>query len=436
MLDMETQVDSELVEVALRHILESSIFRSSKQCQLLLRYIIKNSLAHQNDLLRERVIGAEVFGRSPDYDTGNDPIVRARVSEVRKRLAQYYLEYRGDTQLFISIPSGSYRAVFFQEERPPFIEPIDEVSAVDEKSVVDDDSRHFGIVEELPEHRTNQIDRQTQPRERRLWVSISFSILVVVAAVTIGVLGVRQYLQNRTAEITRRFWQPLSNGTRPSIIYVGANYSYRLSGDFLNGYRAEHQLEDTGPEIPVVFNSTDKISAKDLIQTHRFTGFGDVAATARIVSFLTKSGEKYDLRCGDDIAPTDLHTSPVILVGGFSNQWTMQLTHDLRYTLEQGNKIVDRSDKTKVWQVGSQNDYAIISRLVHSQTASFVLSSAGIGTGGTQAGAEFITNPEQLAKLLEKAPEGWERKNMQIVLHANVLHGVPVSTDVQAVYFW
>jgi hypothetical protein len=436
MLDMETQVDSVVVEVALRHILESSIFRSSKQCQLLLRYIIKNSLAHQNDLLRERVIGAEVFGRSPDYDTGNDPIVRARVSEVRKRLAQYYLEYREDTQLFISIPSGSYRAVFFQEERPPFIELIDEVSAVNEKTMVYDAPRHLGTIEELPETRTNQIGRQAQPRERRLWISISLSIVVVVAIVFVGVVVVRQYRQNRTTEITRRFWQPLANGTKPSIIYVGANYSYRLSGDFLNSYRAAHQLEDTGPEIPVVFGPADKLSGKDLISTHRFTGFGDVAAAAHIVAFLTKNGEKYDLRCGDDIAPTDLHASPVILVGGFSNQWTMQLTHDLRYTLAQGNKIIDHNDKTKVWQVDPQNDYAVISRLVHSQTASFVLSSAGIGTGGTQAGAEFITNPEQLAKVLEKAPAGWERKNMQIVLHANVLHTVPVSTDIQAVYFW
>jgi hypothetical protein len=32
----------------------------------------------------------EVFGRSPDYDTAEDPVVRLRAADVRKRLAQYY----------------------------------------------------------------------------------------------------------------------------------------------------------------------------------------------------------------------------------------------------------------------------------------------------------------------------------------------------------
>ena len=114
-LDVELHVD--LVESALRDISESPIFRSSKQCQLLLRYIVENSLAHHDDLLRERVIGATVFGRAPDYDAGNDPVVRARVAEVRKRLAQYYLAHGDEASVLISIPSGSYVAVFLFDHR-------------------------------------------------------------------------------------------------------------------------------------------------------------------------------------------------------------------------------------------------------------------------------------------------------------------------------
>ena len=71
-------------------ILRSTPFRTSRQCQDLFRYIVEHSLAGSDDSLRERVIGIEVFGRAPDYDTAQDPVVRIRAAYVRKRLAEYY----------------------------------------------------------------------------------------------------------------------------------------------------------------------------------------------------------------------------------------------------------------------------------------------------------------------------------------------------------
>ena len=86
-------------------------FRSSPQCKRVLTYIVEHTLAGEDDRLRERVIGAAVFGRSPDYDAANDPVVRVRVAEVRKRLAQYYQNAKpGLGALVIEIPAGSYKA--------------------------------------------------------------------------------------------------------------------------------------------------------------------------------------------------------------------------------------------------------------------------------------------------------------------------------------
>ena len=78
------------ITTALDEILSSVPFTSSRQSQKLLRYLVEKSLIEDDDSLKERVIGVEVFGRPSDYNTGDDPIVRARVGEVRKRLAQYY----------------------------------------------------------------------------------------------------------------------------------------------------------------------------------------------------------------------------------------------------------------------------------------------------------------------------------------------------------
>src|ERR1700736_4838165 len=105
-------VDSEQISEALGQILDSVPFRSSKQCQDLLRYVVERSIRHDDLSLKERIIGCEVFGRSPDYNTSDDPVVRVRAGEVRKRLALFYRTIPHNSVLEMDIPHGSYRVVF------------------------------------------------------------------------------------------------------------------------------------------------------------------------------------------------------------------------------------------------------------------------------------------------------------------------------------
>ena len=131
----------ELQEIrkALDAALASIHFRNSLQCRRLLEYVIDHTLAGEDHLLRERVIGAEVFGRKPDYEPGEDPVVRVRASEVRKRLAQFYQSPENNAAAVIQIPSGSYRATFSwvgsgeaevpQSESPPSDSTPDQMPA-------------------------------------------------------------------------------------------------------------------------------------------------------------------------------------------------------------------------------------------------------------------------------------------------------------------
>ena len=106
-----THADAIRIREALDDVLQSPPFRGSRQCQTLLTYVVERTLAGENDHLRERVIGAEVFARGPAYEPSEDPIVRVRAAEVRKRLAQYY-QKTIDSPIRIDIPPGSYKATF------------------------------------------------------------------------------------------------------------------------------------------------------------------------------------------------------------------------------------------------------------------------------------------------------------------------------------
>jgi TolB-like protein/thioredoxin-like negative regulator of GroEL len=104
-----------LVRAHLHDVTASHAFASSKRSQDFLQLIVEHALEGEVDNLRERMIGAEMFGRPIDYDTGSDSVVRVKATEVRKKLAQYYLERNGAPSVRIELPSGSYVPRFIFE---------------------------------------------------------------------------------------------------------------------------------------------------------------------------------------------------------------------------------------------------------------------------------------------------------------------------------
>jgi TolB-like protein/Flp pilus assembly protein TadD len=103
-----TQQEIELVRRHLRDLSESHAFSGSKRAQDFLHLIVGHALEGEVESLRERMIGAEMFGRPIDYDTGSDSVVRVKATEVRKKLAQYYLESEAKSRVRIELPIGSY----------------------------------------------------------------------------------------------------------------------------------------------------------------------------------------------------------------------------------------------------------------------------------------------------------------------------------------
>jgi TolB-like protein/Flp pilus assembly protein TadD len=104
-----------LVRLHLNEVLSSHAFAGSKRTQDFLQLIVGHALEGEVDSLRERMIGAEMFGRPVDYDTGSDSVVRVKATEVRKRLAQYYTETEERPAIRIELPSGSYMPRFIFE---------------------------------------------------------------------------------------------------------------------------------------------------------------------------------------------------------------------------------------------------------------------------------------------------------------------------------
>jgi len=87
-------------------------FQKSKRLRELLLYLGERSLQDRAYVLREQEIGVDVFGRPADYDTSHDTLVRVQVSQLRKKLQEYFSEDGRDEPIVIEIPKGNYAPVF------------------------------------------------------------------------------------------------------------------------------------------------------------------------------------------------------------------------------------------------------------------------------------------------------------------------------------
>jgi TolB-like protein len=92
----------------LERILESPGFSRNERLSGFLRFVVEGHLDGKDQELKESVIAVEVFGRSPDFDSRLDPVVRTEAIRLRARLRDYYLKDGKADALVIELPKGGY----------------------------------------------------------------------------------------------------------------------------------------------------------------------------------------------------------------------------------------------------------------------------------------------------------------------------------------
>jgi hypothetical protein len=438
--------DAISVHQVLEEVLASPPFCHTLQCQNLLRYIVKHTLAQEDHLLRERVIGAEVFGRRPDYETGDDPVVRIRAAEVRKRLAQFYQSVAGSAhapEVHIDIPSGSYRACFRWRDTARTSHETSHLATRELQSLATADLSPISIPATdlqppLPPQTLAMIADASPNRKLA-------KRLAVLAVMMLAVAGWFLYafagsLQKRAF---REFWQPFTSSSKPVIIAIGSNAVYRLSPQLTDRYAHDHDLETEGMEFFMPIDPSSSISGSDVEPAmNSFVALGDVAAVSEVVAALTARGQAFQERFPNDISFAELRNSPTVLVGGFNNPMTIELTKHLPFVLHARNEIEDTGPSGRRWMLHASSDshdtedYAIITRLAQKNDNAPVISVAGMGQYGTLAAAGFVCSPASIAQLVRQLPKGWENHNLQVVLHIRVVDFKPAATDVVAVRTW
>src|SRR5262252_5277039 len=102
------ELDAQSVRQQLERVLASPGFARNARLSKFLRFVVEGHLGGKDKELKESVIAIEVFGRSTDFDSRLDPVVRTEAVRLRARLSDYYLKSGKADALVIELPKGGY----------------------------------------------------------------------------------------------------------------------------------------------------------------------------------------------------------------------------------------------------------------------------------------------------------------------------------------
>ena len=424
---LHEELGAEEIRLHLARIFASPAFRASKRCHRFLEYVVMQTLDGKASTLKERTLAVEVFDRSSSWDSGDDTIVRVGAREVRKRLAQFYTSAEGASErIRIELHSGSY---------------VPEFTVVEPGTGLPETS--LRPAESLPASALTPLLVSTvEPQQRGRRVLWPIGLLLLCAVL----LGVALVAGSRQSPFDQ-FWAPFWNAPNPVLVAMANPLVYHPS------YRASRlNNAKLGPnpmlEQRILQLPPDELNGSDMVPvTDQYVGFGDAAVAMQVAALLAGHRRETRLRLGSKVEFDDLHEGPAVLIGGFTNRWTLEFTRKTQFHFGHDAHgavaILDAAHPGHAWSIpekkadgSAPQDYILVCRLANSPSGKTVIIAAGITMFGTEAAGHFLTAPDRLNEALQRIGQNWRMRNVEIVFHAKVIDNSPSASEVVASHVW
>ena len=426
---------------ALERLLQSRALHGSESLKSFLRFVvIKTVDDHADGHLKEYTIATEVFGRSLDYDTRNDSVVRVQAGRLRTKLHEYYATEGKDDQILIDLPKGQYTPVF------SYAQPSNGSSTA--RAAVDPTPTS------VPEERA----RLEPAAGARLW-KVAVAALAALSILLAGLLFSDRSEARRldaspagadsSADVKSAapIWGRLLRSRDPVLV----TFSNTLfDGTAETGMRLLKPLDSPGTSFS---SSASARPAQEGAVTDHYTGIGEVMGVYWLADLFSKAQQPFRVKRSLLLTWDDLKTENIVVLGSpAENILLRDLPQKQEFVfrlLRQENNSPNFGIENTRPQGGEQatyfarqegpsrsqisEDYAVISLLRGLDVEHRLLILAGITTFGTQAAAEYVTRPEYIKELVSRlniAPADEPPRlpeYYQVLIKVKVNGGVPVQ---------
>jgi hypothetical protein len=419
-LDSQTEeVHRELV----RRVIASPTFVKTERLSSFLLYICDETLKGRADGLNEQRIGEVVFGRSRDYDSSIDGIVRTQGSRLRQKLDRYFSAEGSDEPTRIVIPRGGYIPLFELREpkRPSFSIAAPELDS--------------DVVEPLPV----VPEIAAQPRQRRsFWLIAGCSIGTFALVLTLvfhfypvspaSAKSSKHLLWSKIFVPERRTL--IVPGDSGLVIWEGLEKKELNLAEFVKGDYRNSRLNSSAEDV-----------AGDLSQ-RRYTSIVDLEAVQTITKIAIAQKGELETRYARDLRTDDLKQCNVILIGAAeANPWVelyepMMKFRFFKDAVTRRFSIVNedpQGGEPRSWDFSPGRAFAIIAYLPGFRGNGSALVIGGTSMTGTESAIDFVSDDSQLLPFLDKVrkPDGGIA-HFEVVLGTQYVNNSAVRSRVLA----
>ena len=432
-------------------IIEGKEFRGSSRSGQFLRYIVEQAIAGNVESLKERVIGAELFGRPPSYATGDDAIVRVTASDVRKRLLQYYDTHGATCRFRISIPLGSYVPAITRVRRNG-TDPLDATEGRTEL-VAPPDLVVAHRDPALALHELASASPVTQPATthplRRSWrLPLLFGILLVALNLALWAFYWNRPLRTEAPHISTLPWSAIFSSLHSTqLITSDPNMPEieRFTGGQISvsDYANHNYLSGPNKLTP-----EEELFCRTVLSGNKASS-DDTQSIANIAQLAQASSRMVAVHAARQIQLLDLRTDDnfIFLGSPRSNPWTELFSDqlDFRFVFDKATQsefirnVNQRLNEKPAYIPSARgalsgDTYAIIAFVQNPDQYGQVLLLAGATAEGTTAAGKLATDETRLLPVLQKCgihPSG-PVQHFELLLHLNSFAGSPSHIDVEA----
>lgn len=364
-------------------------FRKANRLRDLLFYLCARSLEDPGAKIHEHEIGCKVYGRSPDFQSSEDTIVRVQVSQLRLRLEHYFSTDGMDESLMVSIPSGGYN-VTWKPKPSPRLAPAPPVVA--------------------------------EPAARARPVRLPLAILCGSLALLCIVLGARDFRLRQPTETDMppdgalfRFWRHFAGKDRRLAIVMGdGNLGLWSELNGRNLTLAEY-LGRAYAARPSAEARQREAAMMSTIMGRNFTNFSEALVVSRFMRLAPRSSQPV-LMFAREMTGHQFDLDDVILLGSKrSNPWSELFEDELSFRLDNDkagkqkhvqNVSPRASEPARFESSNADAGLCVIAFLQNLNADGKVMIIAGTDGPSTEAGGAFLTTEESMSRLLRTLGAG------------------------------
>ena len=426
------------IRTELNTILKSSSFSGSKRCQDFLEFIVQQALDGNYEYLTERFLGAELFGRPIDYETGTDSIVRVRANDVRRRLAQYYSEGHGGAQVVIELASGNYVPDFHWRE-------LKETGAAAEVALHEASAMPLGASHQEP-IATLQAPAPGDHATSHRW-------LILVGMISIAlVLGscAGWWLRERTPDSSlyplkyepslNSLWSAFVNAPQHETDVVLSDVSFQLLediekqtftlNDYLNrSYLSQVATHSSGSNIQPVLT---------LIASKNFGNSSEFRLAQRIAA-LDRIGNRIQIYNARDYSSALAGQDNMILIGSqYSNPWQQLFEARLNFKenppVDGPGSVINSSPtagENAIYSPTYSLGYCVVAYLPNPDRGTRALLIEGTSSEATEAGGDFLLSEDEFSGFV-KTLHSNGMPYFEVLLKTSQARGTPITASVVA----